>query len=156
MIRRATIRNRSRSRRGAGLVDAVLAALLMFSSAFAFAATLSTCNTLVAKNRHMEIATNAGCMELEARRAAGYDSIPHGPAAVTLTPEQLLRSLPAALPNASATLVVRRMETVGAAPNFSYQGTTLDTGRLHLEMTVRWQGRGGDRGAVTVRGLLLR
>lgn len=141
-------------RRGFTLPEAMMCVLIAGMAASIFGASFPSAAKAMRRSQHVDLAAEACYAELEAWRGRGYSQIPAGSGTVTLGTASLIRSLPAALPNASGQLVIRRMDVSGSSPNYSYQQSATDTGRVQLEMSVTWAGTGTDRGTVTVATLV--
>lgn len=144
------------ARRGHSLIDVATATLVMGFIVTVFGGTFIPATRLVSHNKSLDLATHACTSELEARRTAGYNSIPSDEQTLILGTAQLLTSLPPELPNASAQLVIRRVAVTGDAPSLVCQQVVTDTGILQLEVTVRWGIADGNGDSVTISTLVTR
>jgi prepilin-type N-terminal cleavage/methylation domain-containing protein len=139
------IRPKRQQRRGFTLPEIMTAVLILTFVFSVFGAAFPACSQAVSRGRHIDSATDACQQKLESLRATAFASLPQpgtGSSTVTqsFTPPS---TLPAASGSVTLTAVDSNLATV-----------TGSSTHLRVDVAVSWQGRGGDRGSVTVTGLL--
>ncbi|MCC2668965.1 MAG: hypothetical protein K0Q72_1436 [Armatimonadetes bacterium] len=140
-LTRAGIRSK---RRGTTLIEAMVAlavtgmAIATFATAFPFA------SSNISRSRQSEVATNACQLQLEYWRDVGYASLPL-PAGTQSLSQPF--TPPSGLNGGTATVAFTRV-TDTMTP------TSVDTGSIRVQATIRWTGTGRDGGEVTLTSLV--
>lgn len=136
-----------RYRRGFTIVEAMTAAVVAGLAVTMFTAAFPSCSQWVLRSGHLDAATNGCARQAEYWRGVGYNAItaiPPGESTATQT-----WTPPSELPNATAQTVFTYLDS-------SMSPTTVSQGRCKVEVTVTWTGNGGDKGSVSVVGVVTR
>lgn len=136
---------RHQGARGFTLPEIMTAVLILTFVFSVFGAAFPACSQAVSRARHIDAATDACQQQLETLRTTAFASLPQPDSGTT----SVVRTFapPASLPAGTGSITYSGLSG-------SLAGISGRSSRLKVEVSTTWQGRAGDRGTVTVTGIL--
>jgi prepilin-type N-terminal cleavage/methylation domain-containing protein len=134
------------SRRGFTLVEVIAALLIVGFAIIVFGASFPATSQAISRSRNTDLASDACQQQLEFWRNVGYSSLPAIPGGQSSVTQSF--TPPADLQQGAGTITFTRVDA-----NFAV--STANTGRVRVDVTVSWDGRGVDQGSVTLTTLIL-
>lgn len=136
-----------RGRRGATLVEAMCAMILVSLTVLIFGSSFPAAARAHLRAQHIDVTQDALQQQLEYWRDAGYYSLPDPPVGFTSYTERF--TPPATLPGAKGAVRMTRIDD-------DWNETTADTGQALVEATITWSGSGSDKGSITLTTIVTR